>query len=588
MKKLWITTCLSCTSIAALGILFALALFVYTSFAYENTFYPNTTIADINVSGKSPQEAYKILNERKTYFDNNLTLSSANVSEQIDPQQLGIEINTEETIKKTYKKGRSSSLIRNILEVTQIMLLGHHAEVDFAINEEVADTFIENKLELLEEEGRENTLELKSSLSLINGSEGHVLNRILLRSRLENAIIHFSPQIAIPYETAYPRTPFYQSNKARYQAQQIVSAPIAVTVNDAEYIIEPELLRSTLSFRNEKSTTRLQRFDHLKKQHLHLDSFILESLGYNQNKYSTEFIARIDTGKLGEHLKTEIDSKIRIEPKNARFQINPETNELALIENSTEGEELLIEQNGKAIEYAALHSSPKIRTVTLLKRRTGAQVTQENIETLGIKEVIGVGESNFAGSPSARRHNINVGTNKLTGVLVAPQEEYSLLSHLGEVTAETGYLPELVIKPGKTIKEYGGGLCQLGSTIFRGAMNSGLRITERQWHSYPVEYYKPYGTDATIYNPAPDFKFLNDTENYILIQGEVKGNKLYFTFYGTKDGRSVRFDGPHQWDHGWAGPGSLKAKWTQIVTYSDGSERTKTYWSNYKSPESYH
>ena len=85
-------------------------------------------------------------------------------------------------------------------------------------------------------------------------------------------------------------------------------------------------------------------------------------------------------------------------------------------------------------------------------------------------------------------------------------------------TIEAGYLPELVIKGDEIKPEIAGGLCQVGTTMFRAAMNSGLKITERQNHSLVVSYYNDLsngnpGTDATIYDPHPDFRFLNDTGN---------------------------------------------------------------------------
>ncbi len=80
-------------------------------------------------------------------------------------------------------------------------------------------------------------------------------------------------------------------------------------------------------------------------------------------------------------------------------------------------------------------------------------------------------------------------------------------------------------------------------------MNTGLKITERQNHSYRVSYYEPpVGMDATIYSPQPDLKFVNGTSNYILIQGSVSGNKITFDFYGTKDGREVETSDPQIYD----------------------------------------
>ncbi|MBU1034217.1 VanW family protein [Patescibacteria group bacterium] len=170
---------------------------------------------------------------------------------------------------------------------------------------------------------------------------------------------------------------------------------------------------------------------------------------------------------------------------------------------------------------------------------TSGLILGEDPLRLGIKEIIGVGKSNFAGSPSNRRKNINLGVQKVNGTLIAPGEEFSLLKVLGAVDEANGWLPELVIKGNKTTPEFGGGLCQIGTTSFRGALDSGLDITMRQNHSYRVSYYEPAGTDATIYEPAPDFRFINDTKNHILVNAYVDGEDVIFEFWGSKDGRET-------------------------------------------------
>jgi len=165
--------------------------------------------------------------------------------------------------------------------------------------------------------------------------------------------------------------------------------------------------------------------------------------------------------------------------------------------------------------------------------------TTADANEFGISEIIGVGKSNFAGSPKNRRINIRTGATKLNGVLIKPDEDFSLIKALGEIDAANGYLQELVIKDNKTIPEFGGGLCQIGTTTFRAALASGLPILERQNHSYRVVYYEPAGTDATIYSPKPDFRFKNDTGSTILIQTKIQGDSLIFEFWGKKDGRQI-------------------------------------------------
>ncbi|MFA6417175.1 MAG: VanW family protein [Patescibacteria group bacterium] len=198
--------------------------------------------------------------------------------------------------------------------------------------------------------------------------------------------------------------------------------------------------------------------------------------------------------------------------------------------------------NGREVDIEA---SADLLAKKLFGSERGAELIVKDINidelvsenSFQIKEIIGTGHSNFAGSPANRRHNIKVGAAAVQGLLIGPGEEFSLVENLGEIDASTGYLPELVIKNNKTIPEYGGGLCQIATTIFRSALASGLPISARRNHSYRVSYYEPAGTDAAVYDPWPDIKFINDTNNYVLIQSRIEGNDIYFDFWGTSDGR---------------------------------------------------
>jgi vancomycin resistance protein YoaR len=164
------------------------------------------------------------------------------------------------------------------------------------------------------------------------------------------------------------------------------------------------------------------------------------------------------------------------------------------------------------------------------------RVTLANAD-LGIKELIGVAKTSFQGSPTNRRFNIKQGAASLNGVLIRPGQVFSTIEVLGKIDREHGYRSELVIKNNKTTPEFGGGLCQVSTTLFSSVLAAGLPVTERRNHSYRVRYYEPAGLDATIYSPRPDFKFLNDTGHYVLVQTRITGNDLIFELWGTKDGR---------------------------------------------------
>jgi vancomycin resistance protein YoaR len=103
---------------------------------------------------------------------------------------------------------------------------------------------------------------------------------------------------------------------------------------------------------------------------------------------------------------------------------------------------------------------------------------------------------------------------------------------------------------GQTIKGVGGGVCQVSTTLFRGVFFAGYPIVERYAHAYRVGYYeqtakghdaKLAGLDATVFVPLVDFKFKNDTPNWLLMETYVNGYSLTWKFYSTSDGRRVEW-----------------------------------------------
>lgn len=299
------------------------------------------------------------------------------------------------------------------------------------------------------------------------------------------------------------------------------------------------------------------------------------------------------------YLEKYIQPALTKDPINARFQIKD--GKVTAFKASRPGSVLLVEETIESVNETFFDNQERL--INLVIEETQPEITTENANDLGIKEIIGIGKSNMAGSPANRRHNIAIGAAAVNGTVLAPGEEFSLLKVLGNIDASNGYKQELVIKGNKTIPEYGGGLCQIGTTTFRGALDAGLKITERRNHSYRVSYYEPAGTDATIYDPAPDFKFLNDTPNHVLILTRIEGNELIWEYWGTDDGRVSVVEKPKIFniikppptkliETDELAPGEKKcterahngatATLTRKVTYVDGTENEQTWTSVYR------
>lgn len=208
--------------------------------------------------------------------------------------------------------------------------------------------------------------------------------------------------------------------------------------------------------------------------------------------------------------------------------------------------------------------------------------TLADTNTLGITEFLSGGKSDFSNSSKNRLANIEAGIQQVKGVIVKPGETFSFGEYLGDVTAAKGFKPEIVIKAEGLVPELGGGICQVSSTLFRAVMQSGMQITQRRNHAFSVSHYFPPGTDATIYTPATDLKFINDTPAHVLIWPYyIDKTHLAFDLYGTKDSRSVVVDEPIQWDR--KADGSMKASWSRHVT-KDGITRDDVLKSNYLPP----
>lgn len=231
-------------------------------------------------------------------------------------------------------------------------------------------------------------------------------------------------------------------------------------------------------------------------------------------------------------------------------------------------------------------------------------VKDTDLQNLGIREVVSTGESDYSRSPANRRYNIALGLKKFNGHLVKKEEEFSFNKTLGPVNATSGFLEELTIMGEKTLPAYGGGLCQVSTTAYRGAWKAGLPITSRRNHSYAVSYYAPAGTDATIFPPWTDMKFANDTDGAILIQTHHEGNNAYFIYYGTlPKEHDVELVGPFNWDYKNPPPDKteytidippgetrivsravtgVKSMWYRLITDDDGEVIQEPFLSEYE------
>ena len=158
-------------------------------------------------------------------------------------------------------------------------------------------------------------------------------------------------------------------------------------------------------------------------------------------------------------------------------------------------------------------------------------------------DLLGSGTTSFEGSASGRATNIAVATARINGTVLLPGEEFSALGKMEPFNAESGYALAASIELGEYVDTYGGGACQVSTTLYRAVLESELDVTERYAHSLGVGYVEP-SMDAAVAEGVKDFKFVNNTDYPIYIEGYVSGESVTFNIYGceTRDpGRSIEF-----------------------------------------------
>lgn len=149
-----------------------------------------------------------------------------------------------------------------------------------------------------------------------------------------------------------------------------------------------------------------------------------------------------------------------------------------------------------------------------------------------VKDVLGTATT-YYGSTWQRNTNVEVGASKINGTLLYPGESFSVTAAVEPFTAENGYELAPSYESGKVVDSYGGGICQVSTTLYNALLKAELEIIERHNHTMTVSYVDP-SKDAAIAEGLMDLRFANNTDAPVYIEGYGYGGELTFTVYGKE------------------------------------------------------
>ena len=126
-------------------------------------------------------------------------------------------------------------------------------------------------------------------------------------------------------------------------------------------------------------------------------------------------------------------------------------------------------------------------------------------------------------STENRDANIARACELINGTQIAPGKTFSFNNVVGARSKKNGFHLATVYAYGKEEEGYGGGVCQVSSTMYWAAIRANLEIVKREQHALKVGY-TALGYDATVnYDGRKiDFSFRNNTDSTLFVTTKVR------------------------------------------------------------------
>ena len=492
--------------------------------SYAGKIYPNVAIRGVSVGEMTPAEARQALEARfSPFLAQPLTLTYGNQIWTPTVSEIGVQLEIDSAISSAYAAGREGGLFGNLREVAAVWQNGLELPLHVTINQDAMQRYLVGHATGVDQPAVDARLELEGTL--INVRPSVFGQQLMMDDTLQEitaALQDLSPQqIALRTRQLQPRLNDGAVQAAQQQIFHILAGPMTLDAGDQSF---------TWSLDDLARLVRVER--------------VTDGDG-------DALTVNLDADQIRQKITAIADAT---EQKSANPRVSWNGGDLQIIREGKSGKRVDV---ARAVDLvtAAFKDSGSQRVLTLPFADLPSPITQANLNQLGIDQLLSVGQSDFTGSAAYRITNIKAGMALLQGVLLAPGEEFSFNNTVGNINAANGFVEGYAIIRNRTQLEWGGGICQDSTTVFRAAFWAGLPITERWGHSFYISWYNKYafgsygngpGMDATIFTGGPDFKFLNDTGHWLLIQTSVDTARTLaeVRIYGTDTGRQVLLDGP--------------------------------------------
>ena len=547
--------------------LVAVALLI-DSTLYYNKVHAGVTVSGLSLGGLTHDEATAALTRYVQGAQKNpITLTSGDKKWTLSPSDVGTEIDVAQAVTTAMDVTRKSNFFVDALRRFKLYFSGSNVPLRGTVDTALMDNFLEHIAEQLDVPPVNSGLAITDGqIKVVEGRKGSVVDQVTLRGQLKSLLFTLhTTELPVPIIVKDPAVQAKSTQEALSGARTMISAPVNLTNGDTGWTLTTEEIAAYMDF-----TAKEQGGVSVLVPYLSAD------------KMKPFF--------------DQIRGKVATPGADATWASDGNK---AWVVPASPGRSLDVEATAAALTAAALQTSN--RTAEVAVQDSEPKLTTDEATAMGIKDRLATYTTEYVGTED-RQHNVKLTTKyAVADNLLAPGEEYNFDKHIGPRTEDRGYrLAKGITGAGKLEDVLGGGICQVSTTLFNAVFEAGLKVTERHNHTLFINHYPP-GRDATVTTEGYNFRFVNDTDHYILIRGTSDGIKTTFSIYGTYDGRTVKsvFSGftygPKRPEvtvtNSSLGVGttlvdiagqSSRSCWVKrTVTYADGKSKTDTFFSEW-------
>lgn len=257
-----------------------------------------------------------------------------------------------------------------------------------------------------------------------------------------------------------------------------------------------------------------------------------------QNK-STQYEIEYSLDEDAERAFVESLSEYNSEPVEGSLHMGDDG--LLYVEGGTEGLTLNTEATLVSLKDHLSNLEPGDQLIKATYDSVSPNLTAEALSR--ITDVLGSATTDYSASSWGRAQNVENGTAKINGTLLMPGESFSVTDAVVPFTPENGYELAPSYEAGQVVDSYGGGICQVSTTLYNAVLKAELQVDARSNHTMLVAYVDP-SKDAAIAEGLMDFVFTNTLDSPVYIAGSAYSGTLNFTIFGEEtrpSNRSLEF-----------------------------------------------